>query len=321
MTVTLSRLRSFVVLAQTKSFAKTAKAVGRSQPAITDQICTLEEALGVGLFHRRTRSVALTAEGEVLFHRVEGILRDLDGVLVDFAKITALEAGEVRVGATPTLACYIVPEIIGSFRRKYPGIRIIFSDEPAAQLEAQVENRQLDFYFGPKPSLKSTLRFEFVAEDSYVIVVPKGHDLARRGRAEIRDLAKYPLLLMCRGTYVRDEIDQFLRKHRLHVDPVGEVSNHFTLGGLVEAGCGITILPRLAYPVIAHPKTVALAVPDRQFARALGVATRRDYTPAPAAEAFLAAMISLVKKLLRKTGLGSHERRGAAADIERSRKN
>src|SRR6202000_2073998 len=119
-----------------KSFDKTAKTVGRSQPAITDQIRTLEEALGVALFHRQTRSVHLTAEGEVLFHRVQGILRDLDALLVDFAKVTALEVGEVRVGATPTLACYIVPEIIGSFRRKFPGIRIIFSDEPAAQLEA-----------------------------------------------------------------------------------------------------------------------------------------------------------------------------------------
>jgi DNA-binding transcriptional LysR family regulator len=309
MAVTLSRLRSFVVLAQTKSFDKTAKTVGRSQPAITDQIRTLEEVLGVALFHRQTRSVHLTAEGEVLFHRVQGILRDLDALLVDFAKVTALEVGEVRVGATPTLACYIVPEIIGSFRRKFPGIRIIFSDEPAAQLEAMVESRQLDFYFGPKPSSKSALRFQFVGEDRYVIVVPKGHPLAKRGRAEIRDLDKYPLLLMCRGTYVREEIDRLLKKHHLHANPVSEVSNHFTLGGLVEAGCGITVLPRLAYPVIAHPGTVTVEVPDSDFVRALGVATRRDYKPAPAAEAFLAAMIPLVKSTLRGRGAGRNTRK------------
>ena len=304
MAITLSRLRSFVELAQNKSFDKTAKAVGRSQPAITDQIQILEETLGVSLFHRQTRSVSLTLEGEALFHRVQGILRDLDDLLLDFAKVAALEVGEVRVGATPTLACYIVPEIIGSFRRKYPGIRIMFSDAPAAQLEADVENRKLDFYFGPKPSSKSALRFQFVAADNYVVVVPKGHKLAKRGPADICELTKYPMLLMCRGTYVRDEIDRFFRKHRLNVDPVGEVSNHFTLGGLVEAGCGITVLPRLAYPVIAHPGTVAIEVPDPDFVRALGVATRRDYKPAPAAEAFLASMIPLVKQLLRKRSGG-----------------
>src|ERR1700722_19273805 len=152
MSITLSRLRSFVVLAETGSFDKTAKTVGRSQPAITDQIRILEKTLGVALFHRQTRSVRLTSEGEALLGKVEGILHDLDSLLLDFAKVAALEVGEVRVGATPTLACYIVPEIIGTFSRKYPGVRIVFSDEPAAQLAAQVENRQLDFYFGPKPS-------------------------------------------------------------------------------------------------------------------------------------------------------------------------
>ncbi len=248
MSVTLTRLRSFVVLARTGSFAKAAKAVGRSQPAITDQIRKLEEALAVKLFHRQTRAVSLTSEGEVLFHRTEGILRDLDNVLLDFARVASLEVGEVRVGATPTLACYIVPEIIGTFRRKYAGIRVAFSDQTAAELETQVETRQLDSYFGPKPSPKSTLRFQFVAADSYVIVVPKGHKLAERGCSDPREIVKYPLLLMCRGTYVRDEIDRFFKKHSLKAECAGELSNHFTLGGLVEAGCGITVLPRLGLP-------------------------------------------------------------------------
>lgn len=309
MSVTLSRLRSFVVLAQTKSFARTAKVVGRSQPAITDQIRRLEEALGVALFHRHPRSVHLTAEGEKLFYRFQVIMRDLDELLLDFSNVTSLKVGEVRVGATPTLACYIVPEIIKSFRRKYPGIRIVCSDEPAAQLEAQVESRALDFYFGPKPSPKSPLRFQLVAADRYILVVPKGHELARRGRFEIRDLEKYPLLLLSRGTQLRDEIDRFLKKHRLHIEPVGEVVHHFTLGGLVEAGCGITILPRLAYPVIAHPGTVAIDVPDPDFVRALGVVTRRDYRPSPAAEAFLSATVPLVKQLLRKRNMGRPDRK------------
>lgn len=128
----------------------------------------------------------------------------------------------------------------------------------------------------------------------------KGHKLAKRGCSDPREIVKYPLLLMCRGTYVRDEIDRFFKKHRLKAECAGELSNHFTLGGLVEAGCGITVLPRLAYPVIAHPGTVAIDVPDANFVRALGVATRRDYKPSPAAEAFLASMVPLVKELLRR---------------------
>ena len=86
---------------------------------------------------------------------------------------------------------------------------------------------------------------------------------------------------MCRGTSVRDEIERFFKKHRLNVIPVGEVSNHFTLGGLVEAGCGITLLPRLAYPVIAHPGTAVIKIPDAGFVRSLGVATRPGLQAGP----------------------------------------
>lgn len=298
MTITLSRLRSFLVLAETTSFEKTAAKVGRSQPAISEQIRTLEVALGVSLFHRKTRTVALTQEGKHLFERIKPILSGLDSVVEDFSKLSTLEVGEVRVGATPTLACYILPEVIGSFRKAHPGVRVLFTDEPAARLEQMVEDRDLDFYFGPKPSRGSSLRFRVVAHDPYVVVAPKSHPLVKSGYRDVRQISRYPVLLMSRGTNVREHVDRFFKKHHLHIDPVEEVANHFTLGGLVEAGCGITLLPRSAHPVIAHPGTVTVPVPDPSFVRVLGVATRKDYKAAPAAEWFLSTMTPLVKNML-----------------------
>jgi DNA-binding transcriptional LysR family regulator len=292
-------LRSFVVLAETRNFERAAKKIGRSQPAVSDQIKVLESALGIALFHRQTRSVVLTPEGEMFLSGLKKVLADLDDLLSKTSSLTTLEAGEVKVGASPTLACYILPEIIGSFRKKHPGIRILFSDEPAARLTAMVQDRELDFYFGPRPSAGSALRFQAVAEDRYVIVAPKEHPLVNTGCRDPRELARYPMLLMRGGTNVRDEIDRFFRRHRLNIKPVEEVSNHFTLGGLVESGCGLTLLPRSAHPVIAHPGTAIIETPDPKFVRVLGVATRPDYRPSPAAKAFLASMIPLVKDLLR----------------------
>ena len=311
MAITLARLRSFMALAETRSFDRTAQMVGRSQPAVTEQIRSLEEALGVVLFHRQTRSVTLTPEGEVLFQRLGLILLELDTLVHDFSKIAALEVGEVRVGATPTLACHILPEVIGSFRKTHQGIRVLFSDQPAARLEDMVESRELDFYFGPKPSSRSLLRFQVVAEDRYVIIAPRDWPLSAAGCHNLEELTRHPILLMARGTIVREEIDRFFKKHGLHIRPVEEVWNHFTLGGLVEAGCGITLLPRSAHPVIAHPGTVAIDIPDPRFVRVLGVATRPDYKPAPAAAAFLSTMIPLVKEIL------SRNHHGAAASAPR----
>ena len=299
MSVTLSRLRSFVVVAETRSFERAAKKVGRSQPAVSDQIKVLEGALGFALFHRQTRSVTLTLEGEEFLSGVRKVLSDLDDLLDKTSTLTTLQSGEVKVGASPTLACYILPEVIGSFRKNYPGIRVLFSDEPAARLTTMVEDRELDFYFGPRPSAGSALRFQAVAEDRYVIVAPKSHPMVLAGCREPRELANYPILLMRSGTTVRDEVDRFFRRHRLKIKPVEEVSNHFTLGGLVESGCGLTLLPRSAHPVIAHPGTAIIETPDPKFVRVLGVATRSDYRASPAAKAFLDSMIPLVKKLLK----------------------
>lgn len=300
MTVTLSRLRSFIALAETKSFEKTADLVGRSQPAVTEQIRTLEETLGVALFHRQTRAVSLTPEGELLFDRLKVILQDLDHLMEDVARVASLEVGQVRVGATPTLAGQILAEIIGSFRKKHPGIRVEFIDEPAARLEQLVQDQAIDFYFGPKPSLRSGLRFQVIATDPFVAIVPKGHPLARAGCTSVRQLTEYPMLLMSKGTNVREQVDQFIQRHRLKPQLVEEVTNHFTLGGLVQAGCGITLLPRSAHPVMAHPATVAVAIPDDAFVRVLGIAMRADYHASPAANAFLTEMVPGIKKLLNR---------------------
>src|SRR5689334_3435710 len=91
MAITLSRLRTFLILAETNNFEKTAAKVGRSQPAVSEQIRTLEDALGVSLFHRKTRSVALTLEGKRLVERIQPVLNDLDAIVDEFSKVSTLQ--------------------------------------------------------------------------------------------------------------------------------------------------------------------------------------------------------------------------------------
>ncbi|MEZ5811707.1 MAG: LysR family transcriptional regulator [Rhizobiaceae bacterium] len=291
MAVTLDRLKSFVVLARVGNFHQTAAVIGRTQPAVTAQIKSLEEALSVPLFFRRTRSVELTPEGEVLFARVERIVDEIDEIVHDFRRIATLETGEVRVGATPTLASYMLPDIMRKFRQQFPDVRLHFTDEPTTRLEQLVADRALDFYFGPAPSRASALSFKFLANDPYQVVVPKNHELAHAARVSVAELPRYRVLLMHKNTMVRKEIDRFLARHSIFIEPEEEVTNHFTLGGLVEAGIGITLLPATALPLIAHPGVRVVDLIEADFVRRLGVATRVDYRPAPAAKAFL-TMIS-----------------------------
>ncbi|MBL4756911.1 MAG: LysR family transcriptional regulator [Rhizobiales bacterium] len=296
MAVTLNRLRTFVVLAKTGSFQRTSDIVGRSQPAVSEQIRSLEESLGVPLFHRKTRSVSLTQVGELLFSRVERILAELDDLLNDVQDIATLESGQVRIGVTPTLAGYMLPQILQSYQDKFPGVRVHFVDEPTLTLERMVIDRELDFYFGPKPTLNSGLSFSVVAKDEYVVVVPKNHPLSKKKKVSIDALKKENFLLMKPGTMVRREVDEFFAGRSIRIEPIEEVSNHFTLGGLVAAGRGITMLPYLALLLIGHPGIAIVRISDATLYRDLGIATRGDYRPAPAVTAFMNMMVPFVKR-------------------------
>lgn len=295
MTITLSRLRSFATLAETGSFRRTSEIIGRSQPALSAQIKSLEDSLGMTLFFRKSRQVSLTPEGEIFLTRISRILSDLDEVIDDFSKMAALEKGEVNVGAAPTLAVYIVPEVIRSFRLSYPKIRVRFSDDNTPRLERMVSEKLLDFYFGPQPPPGSSLLFDVIAEDEYVVVVSDDHELAGNKGVTVKALSKYPWVFMRHGTSVRREVERFLAREKVEVDVVEEVANHFTLGALVAKGFGVSLLPRTAMPLTGHPGITPLPLNGSTLLRTLGVATRPDYVPTPAAKQFMEMVFPLIR--------------------------
>lgn len=296
MSVKLAQLRSFIALADTKSFHRASELVCRSQPAVSAQIKELEKVLGVSLVFRHNRLVSLTAEGEAFLGHLRRVMRDLDELIGEVGRIAQLESGEVKVGAAPTLAVYILPQVVRGFRAAYPRVRVRFSDENTPQLEKLVDEKVLDFYFGPQPAPSSALRFEPVAEDDYIVLVGSDHPFARRSAVRVEELAGEQWLMLKSGTSVRREVEQFLIKNDLSVQCVEEVANHFTLGGMIANGCGISMLPSTGMPLTSQPDIVALPLADARLTRVIGLAHRHDYMPSPPAQAFIDMMVPLVRK-------------------------
>lgn len=294
MSVTLTQLRSFLALAEKGSFIAASEAIARSQPAVSTQIRNLETALGVPLVYRNNRQVVLTPEGRSFHARLRRTIGELDAIIEDVERIAALETGLISVGAAPTLAVFILPVAVRSFRTTHPGVHVRFSDENTPELERLVMNGDLDFYFGPRPPVSSPLKFRLVAEDEYVALVTADHPLSRRGSVPVEELAQEPWLLMKSGTSMRREVERFIDRHMLQVSIAEEVANHFTLGGMVAAGCGIAILPRTAVPLALQEGVVALRMEGAQLTRELGIANRADYVPSPAASAFIQTAVPLI---------------------------
>src|SRR5688500_5626984 len=125
MNITLRQLQAFCTVARLGSFTKAANALHTTQPALSVQIGQLEDALGLRLFDRTTRTVAITRVGEELLPRAERTLAELAGIVDSASGLGAKNAGRIVVAALPSVASSFLPEAIASFRAKFPNVQIV----------------------------------------------------------------------------------------------------------------------------------------------------------------------------------------------------
>src|SRR5690349_19354083 len=136
MNISLRQLRAFVSVGRLASFTRAAEALNATQPALSAQIRELEEALGVKLFDRSTRSVALTQAGEDLMPSVDTVLADLTSVVERARDVAKRNVGRVTIAALPSLAATLVPAVIARMRDEHPGIVIVVRDALAERAVA-----------------------------------------------------------------------------------------------------------------------------------------------------------------------------------------
>jgi len=145
MDVSLRQVRSFLAVARVKSFTGAASVLHVTQPALTVQIRRLEEALGVTLFDRDTRSVELTRVARDLLPPFERALQDFDAAVGSARDIATQARGIVRLAALPSVAAGILPDAILQFRQQRPNVMFDLRDVIAGQVLTLVQSEQVDF--------------------------------------------------------------------------------------------------------------------------------------------------------------------------------
>src|SRR5919202_6490375 len=134
MSVSLRQVRAFVSVAHLGSFTRAASLLHLSQPALTVQIRRLEEALGVRLLDRNTRTVELTRVGRELAPVFQRILRELDSVVIDTRDLAAKRYGVVRIAALPSVAAGLLPDAIAAFHEANPRVTFVLKDVIASRV-------------------------------------------------------------------------------------------------------------------------------------------------------------------------------------------
>lgn len=246
--LSLRQLQYLVAVADTLGFHKAADACHVSQPTLSTQVQQVEAVLGVRIFERDRRGVLLTACGDEIVARARRVLLEVDDLLATATRLQDPFTGRLRVGVIPTIAPYLLPEVMPRVGARYPKLSLVFREERTADILRELAVGALDVgLLALEADIEGCSRAE-IAPDPFVVALPKGHPLARRKRLALSDLTDERVLLLDEGHCLRDQALALCARVRA-TEASFRATSLVTLVQMVSSGAGITLLPELAVPV------------------------------------------------------------------------
>lgn len=279
-------LRAFLAVVELSSFHRAAEALNLSQPALSRRIQKLETTIGAPLLERTTRNVMPTALGLELIPLVRRMIEEFDASLF-VARDPGLRRHElVTIACLPTAAFYFLPTVIQRFNAEYPDIRFRILDLTAIDGLQAVARGEVEFGINIMGTSDPELSFDRLAEDPFVLAARMDHPLADQEEVEWEELTPYRLITVHRSSGNRTLLDAALAKSNIKLRWFYEVTHLSTSLGLVEAGLGISVLPRTATPQSDHPFLITRPLRRPDVSRTIGIVRRRGVRLSPAAERF-----------------------------------
>ena len=302
----------FLVLARTLSFRRTAAEVNLSQSAVSGVLTRLEDALGVRLFDRTTRQVQLTGAGLVFAEQALLLRTQTDEAVRAVKDVAQLQVGKVRLAALPSLAATVVPVACARFSSLYPGVQFQIFDTLSGPAFDLVRAGQVDFALTAANPAYADLDYAPLAADSFVLLIPPGHTLAR-GRGPLRwvEVAQLTHISMPLPASVRQYADAALLQHRIRFTPTYEVEHLASITAMVASGLGVAALPELAAAVAPMPGVVRRRIVEPDISRPIGLVTRRHRSLSPAAAALVEVLREEMARLVPAHASAAKRRRQA----------
>ena len=267
-------------MANIRHFTRAARMLDVTQPALSRSMAKLEKDLDVPLFRRNEGEIELTPEGERLLRRVDRILREVDSAREEANSAHTEVAKEFRLSFIHSLGSYALPHILQDFRASYPDIRVQLNQQDSATLALQVAAGETDLCLCSTIPTTEYSAWVYLWSEELFVTVPLGHRFAERKNINLHELEDEPLVAMKSSYSLRILVDQFFDLAGIHPEITFEGDDVSTISGLVAAGLGVSLLPKLAG--VEHPELRYIPVSFPICKRAVGVAwnTQRKLPPA-----------------------------------------
>ncbi|NBS74716.1 MAG: LysR family transcriptional regulator [Betaproteobacteria bacterium] len=274
----LKHLRIFVEIARRGSFRNAANALHLSEPATSQAVTQLESLMGVKLLDRTTRSVRISEAGSAFLADAERLLEGLDYSIAALREFASSGRGRVSIACLSSAVYRLLPPVLAEMKVQYPGIDVVFLDDNMRGILQKIDKAECDLAIvSEDSSIKLGLSIPLLM-DTFQAVCRFDHPLAKRKKINGAELSNFEMILLRRGSGIRDELDRTFESNGIQLNVVNETTQILTLLGLVEAGLGVTVLPSMLCPDPAHGAVAVIPIQKPSVQRKLGLifATARE---------------------------------------------
>lgn len=287
MALNLHHLRVFARVAELGGFTRAAESLHLSQPAVSKAVRELERQAGVPLLERAGRATRLTAAGEALSARARELFSVEQSAEEELRALRGLDGGVLRVGASTTVATYLLFPYLARFRKANPRVALRVSSANTRDIARALLERRLDIALVEGPVRHQQIEVVPWREDELVVIVPPAHRLATRRGIQLRELSGEALIVREPGSGTRNVATRALATHDVAPQVTLQLGSTEAIKQAVAAGLGVAFVSRFAVDdQVRLGRIAAVRVREAALGRMLTELRLRGRAPGPGAVAF-----------------------------------
>lgn len=244
----LRQLELFSLVAELGNVTEAARQLYMTQPAVSQTISDLEESLGLKLFDRLNRKMHLTFAGELLYNYSKKILSLVEEAEGHMLEITNNRIGRLRLGASTTIGIYLLPMLVGQFKRQYHDIQSTFVIDNTAVIEEMLLDNRLDIAYVEGLVHSPEIEVQKVKDDELWLICSPRHEWIKEGKTVIEpvEIEGQALILREQGSGTREVVEKVLQKHKVNYHPWHVLNNTEAIKRAVMEDIGIAFVSQLA---------------------------------------------------------------------------
>lgn len=298
----LGRLQVFSAVVSRGSFSAAAEALAYTQSAVSQSVARLEAEIGTTLLVRDRRGVRVTAAGETLMTHAEAIFASVEAAEADLASVLGVRSGRLRVASFPSAGSTLMPLAVARFRKAHPNVAITLGEDEPEQIGPRLGAGEFDlallFAFpGVRERPAIGVRSVTLLQDPMPVALPAEHPLVSKPALKLEDLRDQQWVQTSASSPCARHVVRSCLTAGFEPDVAFESDDYDTVQGLVAAGVGVALIPRLALTRI-HPGIVVRALSPRSPARNVTIATMSGPGVAPAARSMIAILRDVARRYL-----------------------